>query len=380
MTRMRHTPPACSRPAAWLAVCLLAGGGTLPAAEPPSAQDELVVEALLRLDGIDLDAKPKTKQAVLRWLAANVASERFFQLVERFRIAEAADNLARLVRERPRETAGVRSARLLRTLAPARLDDLLASADTDTAAAAITTLGRIGDREALDRLAALVVDQARPLPVRSAATAALAASPPGGRRLLEIVRQGDLPADLRVAAASGLLGSADPAIRTAAAEHLEMPAGVDARPLPPLPELMAMRADAGRGRQLFATTGTCGKCHVVGGEGRAVGPDLSGIGTKLSREALFASILDPSAAISHNYETFTAVTTDGRAISGLLADRTAERIVLKDAEGILHPLRPADVEELVKQPVSLMPADLQKLLTAQDLVDVVAWLETLRAP
>jgi hypothetical protein len=36
------------------------------------------------------------------------------------------------------------------------------------------------------------------------------------------------------------------------------------------------------------------------------------------------------------------------------------------------------VEELVKQPVSLMPADLAVTLSAQDLVDLVAWLETLR--
>jgi hypothetical protein len=34
---------------------------------------------------------------------------------------------------------------------------------------------------------------------------------------------------------------------------------------------------------------------------------------------------------------------------------------------------------LVKQPVSLMPADLATTLSAEELVDVVAWLETLKA-
>jgi len=35
---------------------------------------------------------------------------------------------------------------------------------------------------------------------------------------------------------------------------------------------------------------------------------------------------------------------------------------------------------LVKQPVSLMPADLATTLSVDELVDLVAWLETLRAP
>jgi hypothetical protein len=37
-----------------------------------------------------------------------------------------------------------------------------------------------------------------------------------------------------------------------------------------------------------------------------------------------------------------------------------------------------DVEELVRQPVSLMPADLATVLSEQELVDLVAWLGTLK--
>jgi hypothetical protein len=39
----------------------------------------------------------------------------------------------------------------------------------------------------------------------------------------------------------------------------------------------------------------------------------------------------------------------------------------------------AEVDELVKQPVSLMPADLATTLSADELVDLVTWLETLRS-
>jgi len=50
-----------------------------------------------------------------------------------------------------------------------------------------------------------------------------------------------------------------------------------------------------------------------------------------------------------------------------------------DADGVEATLAAKEIDELVKQPISLMPADLANALSAQELADVVAWLETLRA-
>ena len=124
--------------------------------------------------------------------------------------------------------------------------------------------------------------------------------------------------------------------------------------------------------------GTCSKCHVVGGEGRGVGPDLSGIGAKLSREALYAAVLAPSDAISHNYETWTAVLADGRSLTGLLVSQSPEQIVVRGVDAIDVAIPAGEVEELVRQPVSLMPADLATTLSTDELVDLISWLETLR--
>ncbi len=92
------------------------------------------------------------------------------------------------------------------------------------------------------------------------------------------------------------------------------------------------------------------------------------------------SILDPNAGISHNYEAWLAVTNDGKTVTGLLVSKTDSEVVLKDAAGIVYTLKLADVDELKKLTTSLMPADLQKLLTPQDLVDVVDFLTTLKKP
>jgi putative heme-binding domain-containing protein len=129
---------------------------------------------------------------------------------------------------------------------------------------------------------------------------------------------------------------------------------------------------------VFAGAGTCGKCHVVNGAGKAVGPDLSGIGAKLSRPALYEAILAPSAAISHNYETWTALREDGRSVTGLLVSKSDTELVIRGADGIDVAIPAGEIEELIKQPVSLMPADLAATLSADELVNLVAWLETLR--
>ena len=131
---------------------------------------------------------------------------------------------------------------------------------------------------------------------------------------------------------------------------------------------------------MFHNAATCGKCHVVNGEGKEVGPNLSEIGGKLGKDALLISILDPSAGISHNYESYSAVTDDGKSISGVLVSKTDSEIVLKDINAIAHTLKAAGVDEFKKLPTSLMPADLQKLMSPQDLVDVVAYLLTLKKP
>jgi putative heme-binding domain-containing protein len=116
----------------------------------------------------------------------------------------------------------------------------------------------------------------------------------------------------------------------------------------------------------------------VNGEGKDVGPNLSEIGAKLSRPALYESILFPSAGISHNFAAYTAVLEGGNVVTGILVNRTPESISIKGSDAITRTYKASEVEELKEQPVSLMPADLQKLMNAEDLVNVVEYLTTLR--
>jgi putative heme-binding domain-containing protein len=178
--------------------------------------------------------------------------------------------------------------------------------------------------------------------------------------------------------AASLNAARSPHVRQAAAEIFPPPPAKDSTPLPPLNVMLEMSGEAGRGKTVFESTGTCAKCHLVGGVGKEVGPDLSDIGNKLARDAMFESILYPSAAISHNFETYQVVTADGLSHSGILVSQSDSEVKLKDEDGIIHTIAVGAIEAQSPSEASLMPSNIHTLLSAQELVDVVEYLSTLQ--
>lgn len=154
----------------------------------------------------------------------------------------------------------------------------------------------------------------------------------------------------------------------------------DGTKLPPLAELVAMTGDAKKGRDVFLKTGAsqCYKCHLVQGEGGTIGPDLSLIGQKLSKEALLESILNPSAAISHEYEVWLFHTENEGYVSGIIHGETEEAIELVDALTNITRIETKDIIERRKTTTSLMPTGLTAGLSVDELSDLVAFLETLK--
>ena len=169
-----------------------------------------------------------------------------------------------------------------------------------------------------------------------------------------------------------------PNVKKRASELFPMAATKDNRPLPSLQELVKKQGDAERGKAVFEGAGTCSKCHIVYGKGIEVGPDLSEIGNKLSRMAMFESILFPSAGISHNYENWMVLKEDGQTITGVLVGATDSAVQIKDDQGINHLISVDEIDTRKKQKLSLMPADLHKQMTVQELVDLVEYLMDLR--
>jgi putative membrane-bound dehydrogenase-like protein len=136
-------------------------------------------------------------------------------------------------------------------------------------------------------------------------------------------------------------------------------------------EIEKLRADVARGRDVFAQK--CSICHVHEGKGHAIGPDLAALSDR-SFEGLLTSILDPSRAIEPKYTLYTAITSDGRAYSGILVSETSNQITLVEQENRRHVLLRSELEELTSSEKSLMPDGLEKDLTRQQLADLIAYM------
>jgi putative membrane-bound dehydrogenase-like protein len=134
-----------------------------------------------------------------------------------------------------------------------------------------------------------------------------------------------------------------------------------------------------RGRKtFFSNRAACGACHRVAGQGGLIGPDLSQIGTIRKRRDLMEAIVFPSATIVNNYETWSVITSTGRTHSGVIQRATAHSIVLRNAQRMEIELDRYDIDELVRQPTSIMPQGLDRTLTSDELSDLLAFLQSLR--
>lgn len=138
--------------------------------------------------------------------------------------------------------------------------------------------------------------------------------------------------------------------------------------------------DPARGRALFDDPNglACLKCHVVKGEGGAVGPDLSSVGAKYPREELITSVLFPSEKISSGYEPIILALDDGRVVTGVLKSESDEFIEIQDADAQTIRLDKAQVEDRKRSEVSIMPPGLAEGLAPADFADLIAYLESLR--
>lgn len=353
--------------------------GSLFANEAAAARDHAVVEALLRMPAGALAKHPAQRPAVLRFLERKRGTRQYLDVAKQLEVVDQTQPLVELLTAVPSGPLGVDAARMLADNNQlSAIEAALKLENAEQAAAAASAVGYVNKPEVLKLLNAIIDDKNRSRQVRSAAAAALGRNVPGQRMLLERVAAQQVDDAIAFSVTDALFSSNNEQIKAEAAKLLNPPASATAEPIPPLQQLAKMRGDGAQGKIVFNTTGTCIKCHKVQGEGKEVGPDLSEIGSKLSREDMYVAILNPSAAVSHNYETYTLLNTDGQVFTGLLINQNDSAVTIRNAEGIDTTVPRAKVDELKKQSVSLMPTDLQKTMSLQNLVDVVDYMVLLR--
>ncbi|MEC7811516.1 MAG: hypothetical protein VX598_01815, partial [Verrucomicrobiota bacterium] len=116
----------------------------------------------------------------------------------------------------------------------------------------------------------------------------------------------------------------------------------------------------------------------VQGSGKNIGPDLSQVGSRLNREQLLESLLEPAKTITEGYRLYSLEMKSGEIQTGFLLERAKEntRFRLLSGEELTMPTQ--SVLRFTDLPVSAMPAGLLQNLAPQEAADLLAYLVSLR--
>ncbi|MCC6234070.1 MAG: c-type cytochrome [Verrucomicrobiales bacterium] len=138
-----------------------------------------------------------------------------------------------------------------------------------------------------------------------------------------------------------------------------------------IPEIAGGRWRAGR--ELFHGKAVCATCHQLRGEGAKVGPDL---GNLIHRDyaSVLRDLLEPSAAINPDAVGYLVTLKDGEAVTGTRVGETRDELHLAQPGGTVLKLPKSGIERTEPMTLSLMPSGLEKMLTAEELRDLMTYL------
>jgi putative membrane-bound dehydrogenase-like protein len=139
--------------------------------------------------------------------------------------------------------------------------------------------------------------------------------------------------------------------------------------------VLKMDADPKRGQPIFKKN--CATCHRIGEIGVNVAPDISDSRVKQPAQIL-ADVLQPNRAIDNNYISYSVITVDGQALTGIISSDTATSITLRQPEDKTVTLLRSDIDEMRSNGISLMPEGLEKAIPPQDMADLIAFIKNWR--
>jgi putative membrane-bound dehydrogenase-like protein len=137
--------------------------------------------------------------------------------------------------------------------------------------------------------------------------------------------------------------------------------------------------DATRGRAIFLDKRVaCATCHRVGDVGGSVGPDLTKVGAIRSGRDILESIVFPSSTFAQGYESYVLTLAGGQELTGIIAERTADSVVLRDSSGSERRIAADEIKKMRRDRVSVMPQGLDTALKPEEFRDLLAFLQSLK--
>lgn len=136
-----------------------------------------------------------------------------------------------------------------------------------------------------------------------------------------------------------------------------------------------------RGREVFYEA-QCSACHRYGDQGGAIGPDLTAVSTRFKRQDLLESMTEPSKVLSEQYTNTAIETDDGRVVIGRVVEESPEKVVIRPnpLEEKTVTIAKNSIEKRSPSKISPMPAGLLNTFNTTDILDLLAYMESLGDP
>ncbi|MDX1951294.1 MAG: c-type cytochrome [Verrucomicrobiota bacterium] len=135
---------------------------------------------------------------------------------------------------------------------------------------------------------------------------------------------------------------------------------------------LLQQADLRHGRQLFEKT--CAACHTLFGVGGKLAPELTG-SQRSSLDYLLENIVDPNAVVWDIYKATYFETADDRLISGIVLRENESTVTIQTQDNVVT-LPRNDITSRQNSSLSLMPEGLLDPLTEQEVIDLIAYLQS----
>ncbi|MCA9057891.1 MAG: c-type cytochrome, partial [Planctomycetaceae bacterium] len=139
---------------------------------------------------------------------------------------------------------------------------------------------------------------------------------------------------------------------------------------------MKQSGNAEAGSRLFRQQ-SCVNCHTFANGQQPKGPHLVDIGKRYRKEELLESILDPGRKIAQGFDSWTFALESGAVYTGFVVLESAETVRIRETSGVAREIPQQEIEERVKQEVSMMPKGIVGNLTPEELADLISYLQSL---
>ena len=337
---------------------------------------EKVLYALKQMDpGSALS--PAVRAALNRVLDQYKGKLEFVELVSRFKVESRAPDLLAQAIQVPDSAVGRESMKAL--LDWGRLDlveKVIHEKKTNEVQAIVKTVWPyMYDPTAMDLMEGILRDTTQALDNRKLAVRTFGGPWESEDKLILLAKENKIPLDLHVAAAGVFQSAWRSGVKEEGGKYLKLPGSKEGNALPPVAVLVDKSGSVENGKAVFANT--CSNCHQVNGQGVNFGPNLSEIGSKLSKEALYTSILFPDQGIGFGFEGYSFKMKDGSEAFGMITSETEDKVEIRYMN-TQQTLDPSRIVSRTKLTTSLMPSNLQSLMTEKELVDLVEYLGSLK--